>query len=40
MALGEAAGTASALCSRSGVTVDALDPKELRDALKAQDAVV
>ena len=40
VALGEAAGDSQHLCSRSGVTVDALDPKELRDALKAQDAVV
>lgn len=40
MALGQAAGTASALCSRSHMSVSELDGKSLRKELKTQGAIV
>jgi len=40
MALGQAAGTAAALCSRQNVSVAALDAKLLRDTLRADGAIV
>lgn len=40
MALGQAAGTASAICARENIAVSELNGKSLREELKAQGAIV
>ncbi len=40
MGMGQAAGTAAALCARQGKTLSELDIPELRDVLRSQKAVV